>query len=118
MPRGQFLYAFFYVVFGAVHALWSAFPKWVVVYYAVALFLLGSTELAKRLPALRKIEPGLVFLGASTARMFLFLASILPVLLNRNDLGLSKSVTLGLLLPFFFTLFWEGMSTFKSLKDK
>lgn len=87
-------------------------------YYGIAALLLLLTSLTKRIPSVKSFEPGMVFLGLSTLRLFLYLTALLPLLLNYNELGLSKTVTLSTLFPFVLVLFFDAFKALKTLKIK
>lgn len=87
------------------------------IYYAIAVLLYLVSELLKQLPMAKKQEIGLVFLVLSTMRMFLFLIALLPLLLHRQELNMSKGATLGLLTPLLLTLVDEAFWTIKALKN-
>ncbi len=106
-----------YAVLGALHWNWSHTTV-VPMYYALSLVLLVLTNLTARLPVLKKVELGLRFLALSSIRMFLFLATLLPVLLYKDTLGLSKIVIISTLFPFLLVLLWDAKNTLNGLKDR
>jgi len=89
-----------------------------IIYYAIAVALYFISEALKQLPVAKKQEAGLVFLVLSTMRMFVFLISLLPLLLHRQELNMTKGATLGLLTPLLITLVHEAYLTIKALKNK
>lgn len=87
------------------------------IYYCIALVLYLISEGLKQLPVAKKQESGMVFLVLSTMRMFVFLIALLPLLLHRQELNMTKGATLGLLTPLLLTLAHEAFWTIKALKN-
>jgi|GEM_PF-927951 len=116
--RGILLFIVVFVAAALLQMTYSTVPDKVLLYYAIAGVLYGISELLKRLPVAKKQEPGMVFLVLSTLRMFLFLIALLPLLLHREELNMTKSATLMLLFPLLITLFFETFQAIKALNHK
>jgi hypothetical protein len=116
--KGVFLFIVVFLFAGFLQAGYSSIPTKVGMYYAIAGVLYGISEGLKQLPMAKKQEPGMVFLVLSTLRMFLFLIALLPLLLHREELNVTKPAALGLLFPLLITLLFETFQAIKALKDK
>lgn len=88
------------------------------IYFAVALLLLVVTKLLGRIPKVKEVEKGLVFLAFSTIRFFLFLSALLPTLLNRTSLDVSKGAAIALTIPLFLTVVYDALNTAKEVSKK
>ena len=86
------------------------------IYFAVALLLLVVTKLLGRIPKVKEVEKGLVFLAFSTIRFFLFLSALLPTLLHRTALDVSKRAAIALTIPLVLTVVYDAIITIKELK--
>ena len=88
------------------------------VYFALALLLLVFTKLLGRIPKVKEVEKGLVFLAFSTIRFFLFLSALLPTLLHRTSLDVSKGAAIALTIPLFLTVVYDALNTAKEVSKK
>lgn len=116
--KKAFLFIAVFALAGVAQGFYSAQPSKVAMYYVIAGVLYAISEGLKQLPMAKKQEPGMVFLVLSTLRMFLFLIALLPVLLHRAELNVTKPAALSLLLPLLISLVFETFQAIKALKDK
>lgn len=88
------------------------------IYFALALILLLFTTLLGRIAKVKEVEKGLVFLAFSTIRFFLFLSALLPTLLHRTSLDVSKGAAIALTIPLFLTVVYDALNTVKEVSKK
>ncbi len=88
------------------------------IYFAVALILLLFTMLLGRITKVKEVEKGLVFLAFSTIRFFLFLSALLPTLLHRTSLDVSKGAAIALTIPLVLTVVYDALNTVKEVSKK
>ena len=88
------------------------------IYFALALILLLFTRLLGRIAKVKEVEKGLVFLAFSTIRFFLFLSALLPTLLHRTSLDVSKGAAIALTIPLFLTVVYDALNTVKEMSKK
>ena len=111
----------FLVFYAAAYAaqIWAfKIDKITSVYFALALLLLVFTKLLGRIPKVKEVEKGLVFLAFSTIRFFLFLSALLPTLLHRTELEVSKRVAISLITPLILTVVYDALNTAKEVSKK
>ena len=112
--------ALFLVIYAAAYALqvWAfEIDEITSIYFAVALLLLLLTTLLGRLSRVKEAEKGLVFLAFSTIRFFLFLSALLPTLLHRTALDVSKRAAMSLIIPLVLTVLYDALITIKELSN-
>ena len=88
------------------------------IYFAVALILLVFTKFLGRMTKVKEVEKGLVFLAFSTIRFFVFLSALLPTLLHRTSLDVSKGAAIALTIPLFLTVVYDALNTAKEVSKK